>query len=281
MNVFEFIDFTQCIQAYVSERKDSLGGYSFQRMADELGLQSRAYIQNVISGKIGISEDVATKLCVVMNLNDEEVEYFLAMVQLRQSRQLTQKVKSWELIRVRYKGNSIALSGEPKLVQEFDYLSNWYVPVVKEILLEGLFDGDFSKAGRLLIPQISGAQFRFAVNVLEGLGLVIANGKKYQCNAEHIWVESPIKSLAIRKFQKDSALLAADSMENAPKDQRNISTMTIGTTQKGFIKIQKLISQLQNEIVSIVEQESKIEQVFNLNVQLYPVSKSFRRIGNE
>jgi len=71
--------------------------------------------------------------------------------------------------------------------------------------------------------------------------------------------------------------LAATVLKELPRDIRNISGLTLGISQPAYEKICKEIDTFQNKILSIAEKDESSDEVFQLNIQMFPVSMSSKR----
>jgi uncharacterized protein (TIGR02147 family) len=274
IDIYQYLDYIPLLNEWVELRRKREVFFSFQLLAEEMGVQSKAYFQNVLKGRTTFSKSAQKSISTLMKLDEKEEEYFFLLVAFKHSKKLQEKSELWMKILERYTGGEPGVPGRKLVNTQFDYLSHWYIPVVKEVLLSQTFDGNFAKLGRRLIPQISAAQARFAWKVLLELDIINAskNGEVTE-KSQHIFIDSEVKSLAIRNFQKENANLAEQALQTINRDQRDISTISIGTTEQGFQRICDLIQQFQKEIVQIVEEEEKVERTYTLNVQLFPTSK--------
>ena len=64
--------------------------------------------------------------------------------------------------------------------------------------------------------------------------------------------------------------------ERHDRKERDISTITFSTTEKGFSKIKNLIGEFQNEVIKIVERHDDAERVYQPDVQLFPLSRTMK-----
>lgn len=272
-NIFTYINFTEYLNDWVAWRKSNEPNFSYQVLANELGVQSKSYMQNVIKGISVFSEESMKKIIVLMKLSSKEKLYFESLVAFKQSKTLNKKNNLWKEIKKQYVGQDDLKSIE-FVKAEFDYLSHWYIPVVKEIITDNKIEGNIDKIARLLIPQINAAQVKFAIKVLTKLNLINVNAEGVVKNkSPYMLIQSEVNSLAIRNFQKENIELAKESLNNIAKTDRDVSTLVMGTTHVGYEKIKTLIQQFQEDVAAVIEKEADVEQVYVLNIQLIPKSK--------
>lgn len=78
--------------------------------------------------------------------------------------------------------------------------------------------------------------------------------------------------LAIRSMNVEMAELAKRSIENVEPDRRNISGVTMGIDDEAFARITREIDECRRRIVAIANESKRINQVYRLNLQLFPLT---------
>lgn len=81
------------------------------------------------------------------------------------------------------------------------------------------------------------------------------------------------QSLAIREFQRQMIQLGAEAIERWPKEQRDISTLTISTSQATLETIQERLTLARKEILDLIQQDESVEGVYQINMQVFPLTK--------
>ena len=85
----------------------------------------------------------------------------------------------------------------------------------------------------------------------------------------------------VRNFQKQNIQLAGEALERFDKNDRNISTITLSTTEEGFERIQDLIRDFQNDVIKVVEEYEDVEKILQLNLQFFPLCRDVSQLNNE
>ena len=84
---------------------------------------------------------------------------------------------------------------------------------------------------------------------------------------------SNTRSLEIYKYQASSMDLAKNALDKVGLKQRDISTVTLNISKKGYEKIRDKITQMRHEIIEIANQDSADDRVYQANIQLFPLTK--------
>ena len=78
---------------------------------------------------------------------------------------------------------------------------------------------------------------------------------------------------AIRNFNRQMAQLAEKSLDSVPVNKRHASGITMGISEEGYHVLESEIEAFKERIVNIVNTDDKSEKVYQLNIQLFPLTK--------
>lgn len=126
------------------------------------------------------------------------------------------------------------------------------------------------------VPKLSANQVESAVDALLQLGLARQrrDGRIVPTDS-HLKTKEHWLSASISDFQKSIAELAHRSIENTPKENRDISTLTMALDSSQIQRIREILAETRKSIVKIVNaMPSQIcDSVYQLNFQLFPMMK--------
>ena len=74
--------------------------------------------------------------------------------------------------------------------------------------------------------------------------------------------------------------LAAPAV-NLPVDERHFSGVTMGLSRRSYERIASLIDEFRRQVIAVAAEDKDIEQVYRLNLQLFPLSKNVKECKNE
>jgi uncharacterized protein (TIGR02147 family) len=75
------------------------------------------------------------------------------------------------------------------------------------------------------------------------------------------------------RFHKQSLDLARRALDRYTSIERDVSGVTMSLSDNGFEQIKKEIQSFRKRIVEIASRDSNEERAFQLNIQLFPLSK--------
>jgi uncharacterized protein (TIGR02147 family) len=157
---------------------------------------------------------------------------------------------------------------------QFAYFNNWYTVVIRELAAALDWNGDYQALAKACHPPISPGRAKKAVQRLLNLGLLkkMPSGKYIQVD-KAITAGDEILGFAVKKFQKQTIELAAESLQHHKKADRDVSTLTVGISKQGFDRIRQELKLFREKLVDMVYHDEPVDRVYQINFQCFPVSK--------
>jgi uncharacterized protein (TIGR02147 family) len=269
--VFSYIDFREYLRDYYLENKKTKG-FTFREFSRRAGFTSPSFIKLVIESKANLRKSSIAKLCTAMGLKREERRYFKSLVLFGQAKDLKTKMRFLEALR--------QIGEKPVANQltagQFEYFSQWYHPVIRELLDLGIGD-DSSTLAKTVIPPLSEEEARESVELLLRLNLIIAEGDRYRAAHRFLTTEgSATDALAVHCVQKKMAQLASDALDIYKKEERDISGLTVALSNRSFELVQTEFAALRRKIMEIASEEKEADKVYRCNFHIFPLSTSVK-----
>ena len=82
--------------------------------------------------------------------------------------------------------------------------------------------------------------------------------------------------VAARDMQRQMGEFAVNALD-MPLSERDMSGLTMGLTRRAYEQIRKEIADFRRRIVAIASEDDETEQVYRLNLQLFPLSERLDR----
>jgi uncharacterized protein (TIGR02147 family) len=270
-SVFSYIDFRQYIRDFYEEKKQK-SRFSYREFSRMAGFTSPVFIKLVIEGKANVSKPSIVKLCNAMELKGDERRYFKNLVLFSRANNINTKINHLNVLKTIQSNLSVnELSDE-----QFKYFSKWYHPIIKELIDIIEFDGNYEKLSKMVNPPISAKQARQSVELLLQLKL-IKKDKNGRFTATHKFVTTEsmsIGTLAVRNVQKKMAALASQAIDTVPKENRDISGVSISISEKSMEKIRDELARCRRKILEITAEDDASDRVYRVNLQMFPLSES-------
>lgn len=267
--IFLYTNSRKFLKEYYEHRKNIQSSFSYQYFANKAGFKSKSFIYKVITGEKALSKSGIFAVAQAMDLNKQETQYFEAMVNFTQAK--STKARQFYFNHLQSFSKNMVATQLRK--EQFDYFSKWYLPVIRELVTFYDFKNDFKVLASYLNPPITTMQAKNAIRLLLKLKLIeqLPSGL-YRQTERAITTGGEMRSLAVTMFQKEHLRLAAEAIERHASKHRDISSLTVGLTQKGFNTIVEECAAFRNKIIELVEKEEPVDRVYQINLQLFPLS---------
>ena len=273
--IIEYSDFRQYMLEYYEERKRR-SVFSWREFSKIAGFSSSSYMKVVCDGKSKLSRVGVERTGAAMGLVGFEMEYFRAMVEYGQAATEAKKKAAYE------KMLGIARVHKVRVMEGdlFEFYDSWQNPVVRELapLMPGATPGEMAK---MCYPEVSASEVQRSLNFLMKAGLL----KKAGDNAFEL-AETSIRGtpdatrLALRGMHREMSKLATPAID-LPVEERHFSGVTMGLSRESFNKIENVLDECRRKIVAIAAEDKDIDQVYRLNLQLFPLTRKAKEREDE
>jgi uncharacterized protein (TIGR02147 family) len=273
--IIEYSDFRQYMRDYYEERKRR-SAFSWREFSKITGFSSCSYMKVVCDGKSKLSKIGVERVGAAMGLAGFEMEYFRAMVQYGQAESAEAKKDAFRKMLAVAKVHKVrVLEGDL-----FAYYDSWRNPVVRELapLMPGATPGDMAK---MCYNETSAQEVRESLDFLTRSGLLKkTDGDIFELAETSVTGTPNATRLAMRGMHRQMAELATPALD-LPKDERNFSGVTMGVSKETYGRIVDVLDECRKKIIAIAAEDKNIEQVYRLNLQLFPLTKNVKEGHNE
>lgn len=268
-DIFSYTSYARFIRDFYAEKKRENPKFSYEMLSRRAGFKSRSNLIEVSAGKKELSKSKIFSMAQALHLGPKESEFFESLVHFNHARTL--KEREFHLRKLgTLAGKSIGrLIGEG----QFAYFSEWYHPVLRELVCMRSFTGDMGRLGKSLHPPITAKQAKESVELLLRLGLLekTAQGRYRQADGA-LQTEDELTSFIILRYQKENLRLAEEALDGIAPRHRDISTFTAGVSEACFLTVKKELQAFRKHLAKIVDKDEGQDRVYQLNLQFFPVS---------
>lgn len=271
--ITEYIDYRECIRDYYEERK-ARKGFSWGSFAECAGLSSPVFLQYVCEGKKNLGERTAPQVASAMELAGFEADFFCKLVALDNAKSEAEKKDILEGIA------ELARIHKVKLVtaEEYQFFKSWKNSLIRELApaMDGASPQEISRATRY---RIKTGEVREILDFLQEAGYLTQDGQGNYRQADRslrmsgdIRSTKTVQKAVAHDLQVQMAELAVDTLKNEPAQDRNITGLTLGVTREAYAKIVEELAECRRRIVAIATESADTEEVYRLNMQLFPLT---------
>jgi len=272
INIFDYSDYRKFLQEFYELEKSLDPTFSYRVFASAVDMDASLLLK-ILQGKRHVSSRCIESFVQFFRFKEGKAEYFREMVAYGKSKTDEQVRRHFEALQ----------KMRPASCRELDearyrYFQQWFYPMVRSAL--DVFDyrgpQDSAALGESCIPKISASQVQNAVEALLQLGLAHTrkDGRIVPTEA-HLKTKEHWLSASISDYQGSIAELARQSIQNTPKEKRDISTLTMALDSRQIEKIREILAETRKSIVNVVNSMPPqiCDSVYQLNFQLFPMMK--------
>jgi len=268
--VNDFDDYRSFLGAYTRYLKAGPRAVSYRELSRRAGFRSPNFLQQVIDAKRNLAGESIERVAKVLDLNLEQSQYFKNMVLFNQAKTTSDKqFYAGQLIKSRLYQKS-----NPSGKVQYEYFSNWTLVPIRELVGIDGFRDDPHWIANQLVPAISITQARQSLKKLEKMGLVVRqeDGTLVQTEA-NISTGDEVSYSAIAHFHKDMIQKGSEAIDRVAETDREISSVTVGVSKESATRIKKSIQKFRKQLMEIAAQDVRSNQVYQINFQLFPLTK--------
>lgn len=266
-------DYREYIRDFYNTHKGENPIYSVRYWAQRASMDPSHFVK-IMQGARHISERSIPTFSALMGLQGHEAEYFATLVRFNKAKSDREAKRFFEALLSFKDVSAYRLEKE-----QYEFFQKWYYSAVLVLLKYYRFSGDFSALAAQLSPPIKPVQAEAAIALLSNLKLIdkMQDGV-YTLTNNFITTGEPARSMSVKTFQEEVIRLAAESLHRHNKEDRNISTVTITLARKDLPVINETIRQFRQKLLKFADGTDSPDSVFQLNVQLFPLTGPGRKI---
>ncbi len=278
-----FTDYRQFLREFYEFRRrqtrTSLRPYSYATFAAAADIKSPNYLKLIIDGQRNLSRDMAYRFAKAMGLGREDSDEFVALVDFTQAtdpleRNRYLKVLSEMRVRQQLKSGEIN-------VATWEKVPSWVTWVLYALTDQKNVSFDVDELFSIMRGKARIEDIRRSFDKLLTSGELARNpetgevgkGRELMAGAEDVPVE------LVRKLQAELIYLGLESLfQDSPTD-REFGTQTLALTEKEFEQLKFELRQFRKrwtKDISVARTGEKGDRVFQLNIQLFPVTRAGR-----
>lgn len=243
------------------------------------GSTSPNFFQLIQNRTLNISKSQLNMLCASLSLDKDESEYLKTIVEFDHAKSHKRKDEFFQKILLTREYKDVKIIEN----RQYEYLSNWYNPVVRELIASPEFNGDPEWIAKRITPEISVAKVKKSIKLLETLELIKKDNRtdKWIFTDKTISTPSEVISVAVVKYHHAIIKLASESIERFGANIRDIRSVTLTVSDKGRNIIKQRMEAFWKELLAFAEEDEGDGDVMQVNMQLFPVAFKNDKKGNK
>jgi uncharacterized protein (TIGR02147 family) len=268
MSVNEYLEYRDFLRDFYLEKKIDNPFFSYRYIAKKLSVDA-SHIVKIFQKQRHISGNLIESIIELCELKGKAAEYFASLVHFNKAKTDRECKQSYERLLALKGINAYTLEK-----RQYEFFQKWYYSAILTLLDFYPFGNDYEALAAKLSPPITESKARKAVTLLQKLKLIRKN-KDGTCEITNNIITSgeQWRSLAITSFQEETMRLGLESLRRYPKEERNISTLTITLSKKDLEEADEILKESRAALLKLAEKQKKPDRVYQVNMQLFPLSE--------
>ncbi|ERP39047.1 TIGR02147 family protein [Chitinivibrio alkaliphilus] len=267
-SVFTYTDYRDFLRDHFEKAKKEHSHYSLRYVSQKTGVDPSFYAK-ILKREKHLGDDSVEAVKSILNFtHSNEAEYFTTLVHFTKTK--NKKVRERLLDHLLMLRESTA---HP--IDDFYYFSKWYIIPVREMLaVYNIRKEDVTHLGSRFLHPLSEEEVREAVHILENLSMIGPDSSGYlKPRRDFVSTGDQWQSLGVRAFQKKMMALGSEALESTPREERDISTLTVSIDTEALPRIKKRLSRARKDIMHVVGECENPDRVYQINMQVFPLTK--------
>jgi uncharacterized protein (TIGR02147 family) len=228
-----------------------------------------AHLSRVLAGRKHIATRHIPDLCKFLNLSRPDSRYFEALVRCNTATDPSDANRHFLAMQ--------AMRGAfQRTIQDdaHDYFLSWIHPVMRTLLSLIEFRGlGWIRLASLFRSRITPEQAQESVELLLRLGLLETDGRGIlrpspgTVSSGDNWMGP-----AVHGFQRQTLALSSELLETLPREERDISTLTLPSSRQRMDELRDKIRQFRQDLMTWARDLPEEDCVMQLNIQLFTVA---------
>ena len=241
--IFHYTDYRAYLKDALQTLKEKDPKMSQRWIQQRLGVKTSGWLADLLAGRRKIGRPQLEAFSHILNLSAREELYFQTLVDYMHATSVPNRNRAFEKLASFHEVPRDLIDPD-----RFEYFSKWYYGAIREWLLIEPYKGDPARLAKSLKPAITTAQAKEGIAVLERLGMVkrFASGELRPLGGTR-QEDAPFRAgpLFIATFELKWNL-GLDAVERIPKDERDVSALTLVLSEEGFRTFREELKELRS-----------------------------------
>lgn len=271
VDVFRFLDVRAYLSAYYDAMKARGRGFSYRAFSRRVGLSSPNHLKRVIDGERDLTPAMAARYADAIGLVGDARAYFIDLAAFGRAPTAAAREAAYR----RLLGYRRVRSSHELEVAQAAYHQHWYLPALRELVTLPGAEQEPAWLAAHLLPAVPIDEVRRGLETLATLGLLVQDGDGRWIQGNTVVTTGPeTRGVHVAAFHRAMMQRAAEAIDLVPPDQRDISSLTFTCTGATLAEVKRRIVAFRKELIALLADEAHEERVVQLNIQLFPLSRS-------
>lgn len=267
--IFDYDNYRILLKDYFEEQRELKSFFSHRYFAQKAGFGSHSFCAYIMDGKRNLSHTSIPKMIKGLALKGKKSEYFETLVHYNQSRNDKDREVYYKNLQRLRKSTSFYKVNR----KQFAYFDHWFYPVIRELAVHSDWEGDYEVLANLVRPAITAAEAKKAIKTLVEIELLEPKDDGGYQQPNQVVTAKNVPGFVFKNSRREFIKKAIEASENYTKHERHITSTTLTMSKETYDEATKLIDEVRKKILVLATEDDKVDGVYTLNCQLFPLSQ--------
>lgn len=268
-SVYDYLDYRAFLNDMFNHMKVVNEHFSYRFFSRKAGFASPNFLKLVISEQRNLTNDSVAKVAKGFGLTKKEREFFEDLVFMNQASNHEERNYYYK----KMMSGKVDTQARRLEKASYNYFSKWYYLVIRELILFGDHVYTAEQIAGMCDPPITPKEAQKALDFLQELDLIYKDDTGRWAQKDKAVTTGPeVQSMIIANYHREMLKLAGESIERHRADQRDITALTLSINRSMIPDLKKRIAAFRKELLDIACNTEEIDQVVQVNFQLFPLA---------
>jgi len=266
-----YLDYRKYLRAFYEHKKRSTKGrFSYRIFSNKTKVASPNYLKLIIDGDRNLTLPHARRVAKFCELDTKETQYFLSLVKWNQAEKEEGENSRWAEV---LKQRSIATRLELSTAQ-LAILSDLKTIALFELLQIEKEEPSLDRLAKRLGSGTTIADVAHGIELLQKAKLIQKTAKGFRLLNRTLKSNDDVPSQSVRSFHRQAMTAADDALGRIDFSEREFISTTLAIPKSALPALKETIRAFRDEILAVSEQAENPEEVFQLNIQFFPLTQT-------
>ncbi len=269
--VTDFLSYRDYLAKLYAELKRDNPSYSYAQLGEDLGFSRSNVLWLVITGRRKLTLKAIVRVVSALSLTGTDRKYLETLQRYGSVRRPDEREQVLRDL-VELKTKTVTSEAGKKALE---YFSEWQHPVLREMIGLREFVAESNWINARLVLKLTPMEIRRSLELLERLALITYDRKRgrYVQTGGQVLPDRDVERLASVRFHQKMCDIARETVTRVPAARREMNTMTLCVSDEIAMQAGAILHKACEQIMKLEAETKSREQVYQVNVHLFPFTK--------
>lgn len=270
--LFSFYDYKEYLKSLYNTLNSQEHSISHLDLAEQLGFSRTNVIWMVMTGRRKLTSKSAEKIATALKFSPDERSYLKLLVIYNNTMLADQREYAFQRL-MEITAKKVRNDGSDRMIE---YFQEWYHPIVRELTGTENFSSDPAWIASKLTVKVSPLRIKKSLALLESIGLIkydVAKNRHVRTD-QQVVPKREFRAMTMIRYHQKACEAARDAIAGVRANEREFNVLTVSLSDEGFSRVVDLLRAACAQILEIEREYPQAKQVFQANIQLFPVTKA-------